>query len=146
MASFTHFSEIQAWKEARATVVAVHALLDHPRFAQRFALQHQLSRAALSVMNNIAEGFARGSDPQFCHFLDIARGSSAEVESMLYVIEDLAPELAPDLVELRGRIDLMISLISKLSKYLRGSRAREAEESYGSKPTSGLPDFRTSGL
>ncbi|MBA3937208.1 MAG: four helix bundle protein [Planctomycetes bacterium] len=137
---------MQAWTEARATVVAVHALLDHPPLAKRFALQNQLSRAALSAMNNIAEGFARGSDPQFCHFLDIARGSAAEVESMLYVIEDLAPELAPDLIEIRGRIDLMITLISKLTKYLRGSKVREAEESYDSNPTSRLPDFRTSGL
>ena len=96
-------------------------------------------------MNNIAEGFARGTDAQFAQFLTIARGSAAEVESMFYVIEDIAPALQTELTALRLQLDLIISLIAKLTTYLRKSQARESEDMYSVHETSGLPDFRTSG-
>jgi four helix bundle protein len=110
-----------------------------------FALRDQLRRAAVSIMNNIAEGFARGSDRQFASFLDIARGSAAEVESMLYLLEDIAPVLSHEIPPLRKRIDLILSLIAKLTTYLRSSSVRELEADYSANETSGLPDFRTSG-
>ena len=49
----------------------------------------QIQRAAVSIMNNIAEGFESGSDAKFLNFLNISRGSCTEVRSMLYLCEDL---------------------------------------------------------
>lgn len=48
----------------------------------------QFRRAAVSIMNNIAEGFERGSNKDFIRFLFVARGSAGEVRSMLYVALD----------------------------------------------------------
>jgi len=146
MATFRHFSDIQAWKEARVFARSVYAMTGSAAMPRDLSLQDQLRRAAVSIMNNIAEGFARGTDPQFAKFLDIARGSAAECESMLFLLEDLASALDGDIATLRQRLDLIISQIAKLTTYLRQPNAREPEVSYAADETSGLPDFRTSGL
>jgi four helix bundle protein len=142
MTTFRHFTDIQAWQEARALVALVYGL----EIGNDRAMRDQIRRAALSVMNNIADGFARGSDAQFAHFLNIARGSAAEVESMLYLLDDISPALRPSLPAIRQRLDLTVSLIAKLTTYLR--RIGEPKSSYHAtiEQTSGLPDFRTSGL
>jgi four helix bundle protein len=58
-------------------------------FSQPGDLRDQLRRAALSVSNNIAEGFERGSTSELLAYLDIARGSAGEVRSMLHSLTDL---------------------------------------------------------
>lgn len=54
-----------------------------------FGLKDQLCRAAVSSMSNVAEGFTRKSDKDFAHFLDVAKGSTVEVQSLLYVALDI---------------------------------------------------------
>jgi four helix bundle protein len=145
MATFRHFSDIQAWKEARGLARTVYEVTALPEMSRDYALRDQLRRAAISVMNDIAEGFARGSDSQFAHFLDIARGSAAEIESMLFLLEDIAPALTHQIPPLKKRIDLILSLIAKLTTYLRSSSVRELDAEYSANETSGLPDSRTPG-
>jgi four helix bundle protein len=145
MATFRHFSEIQAWKEARGLARSVYEVTGSADMPRDFALRDQLRRSVVSIMNNIAEGFARGSDPQFAQFLDVARGSAAEVESMLFLLEDIAPALAKDISPLKNRISFILSLIAKLTTYLRSPSVHELEADYSANETSGLPDFRTSG-
>ena len=53
-----------------------------------YSFRDQIQRAAVSIMNNIAEGFDSGSDARYASFLNISRGSCAEVYSMLYLCED----------------------------------------------------------
>ncbi len=60
-----------------------------------FGFRDQIQRAAVSVMNNIAEGFERKSKKEFAHMLQIAKGSCGEVRSMFYLAEDLS-YLAPE--------------------------------------------------
>jgi len=57
--------------------------------ARDFGFRDQIQRAGVSVMNNIAEGFERGSQADFDRFLKFAKGSCGEVRSMLYLAEDL---------------------------------------------------------
>ena len=54
-----------------------------------FGFKDQIQRAAVSIMNNIAEGFESGYDAKLINFLNISRGSCGEVRSMLYLCEDL---------------------------------------------------------
>ena len=53
-----------------------------------YSFKDQLQRASISIMNNIAEGCNSGSNSKYINFLKIARGSCAEVDSMLYLCED----------------------------------------------------------
>ena len=83
MATFKRFEELSAWNAATDQAVAVFKLTEAPSFRFKGDLVTQLRRAALSVANNIAEGFERGSTAELISFLYIARGSAGEVRSML---------------------------------------------------------------
>ena len=54
-----------------------------------YGFRDQIQRAGVSIINNIAEGFERHTDPEFARFLDISKGSCGEVRSMYYFAEDL---------------------------------------------------------
>lgn len=76
------FEEIIAWQKGKELSLIVYEKFDNCR---DFSFKDQIQRASISVMNNIAEGFERKSNKEFRHFLYIAKGSCAEVRSMLYV-------------------------------------------------------------
>jgi four helix bundle protein len=88
MSSFKRFEDIQAWQKARQLVNEVYGFLNDPKFAKEFVLRDQISRAAISSMSNIAEGFSRSTSKDFAHFLDIASASASEVRSLLYIFKD----------------------------------------------------------
>jgi four helix bundle protein len=83
------FEEIEVWQLSRALVKSTFTLTCQEKIRKNFSLADQLQRAALSVMNNISEGFERQSDKEFAYFLKIAKGSAGEVRSMLYVLLDM---------------------------------------------------------
>jgi four helix bundle protein len=86
--TITRFEEIEAWADARLLVAAIYQQTRNGRLAKDFGLRDQIQRAAVSIMANIAEGFERKSRKEFGHYLRIARGSCAEVQSHLYVALD----------------------------------------------------------
>lgn len=79
MATIRRFEDVQAWQKARELVQEIYRICSDGRLSRDFGLKDQLLRAAVSSMSNIVEGFARSSDKDFAHFLDIARGSVFEV-------------------------------------------------------------------
>ncbi len=83
------FEEIEVWQLSRGLVKGVYKLSREENLKRNYSLIDQLQRSALSIMNNISEGFERQSDREFSHFLKIAKGSAGEVRSMLYVLMDL---------------------------------------------------------
>lgn len=89
MAGVRQFEEIQAWQEARRMTQQVYHLTRTDVFARDFGLKDQVQRAAVSAMNNIAEGFDCDSRAEFARFLGIARRSVVEVQSLLYVVLDV---------------------------------------------------------
>ena len=84
------FEDIVGWQKARGLVKVIYQMTNESDgFRKDFALRDQIRRAAVSSMSNIAEGFARNSDKEFANFLNISRGSVAEVQSQIYVALDL---------------------------------------------------------
>jgi len=89
MAGIEKFEDMEVWQTARMLVKATYQATTHGAFARDFGLRDQIQRVAVSIMSNIAEGFERGSNKDFCHFLLIAKASAGEVRSLLYVALDL---------------------------------------------------------
>ena len=82
------FEDLDAWKVARELANLIYVLGRESGFSKDYSFKDQIQRAAVSVMNNVAEGFERGSNKDFAKFLFIARGSIGEVRSMLYLALD----------------------------------------------------------
>jgi four helix bundle protein len=117
------FEDLKIWQLARVQAGSVYRAIGSSQAGARdFGFRDQLQRAAVSAMNNIAEGFEYHSDADFARFLDHAKGSNGEVRSMLYLAEDLSyltPELASTL---RAESESLSRGIGSLLGYLRASR------------------------
>lgn len=83
------FEELIAWQKARALVSAMYGATRDGPVAHDFRFRDQIRSAAVSVMSNIAEGADSGTTKEFVRFLNIAKGSAAEVRSDLYIALDL---------------------------------------------------------
>ncbi len=86
MTTIQKFEDIVAWQKAK-----VFSLVIYSTFVgcKDFSFKNQIERAAVSIMNNIAEGYERQTNKEFRNFLFIAKGSSGEVRSMLALALDL---------------------------------------------------------
>ncbi|HBR57037.1 MAG TPA: four helix bundle protein [Blastocatellia bacterium] len=88
MGTIKRFEDILAWQKARQITNSIYKITTSDEFSKDFGLKEQIRRASVSIMANIAEGFARRSDKDFANFLNISRSSAAEVQSHLYVALD----------------------------------------------------------
>jgi four helix bundle protein len=79
---FDRFEDIVAWQKAGKLTMDIYLIFKDNK---DFSFKDQIKRAAVSIMNNIAEGFERKSNDEFKRFLFIAKGSCGEVRSMLYL-------------------------------------------------------------
>ena len=82
------FEDLDAWNVACELANLIYLFGRESGFSKDYSFKDQIQRAAVSVMNNVAEGFERGSNKDFAKFLFIARGSVGEVRSMLYLALD----------------------------------------------------------
>jgi four helix bundle protein len=87
MPKYQKFEDLPVWQEAARLYNRVLDLLETPEVSLTPGFRNQLDRAALSVSNNIAEGFERVTTNELTAFLAIARGSSGEVRSMMAVVK-----------------------------------------------------------
>jgi four helix bundle protein len=90
--TYKRFEDLPVWQSAVKFLLDLYAFSDSVEdlLRRRSDLRSQFERAALSISNNIAEGFERGTTNELIAFLYIARGSAGEVRSMLCVIELLS--------------------------------------------------------
>ncbi|MDF0666953.1 MAG: four helix bundle protein [Nitrospira sp.] len=112
---YKSFEDLPVWQAAIGLARDTYALTEHQAFRGHAGLRDQLERAALSVSNNIAEGFERGSTNELLAFLYIARGSSGEVRSMLCLL-DRIPSFSP----LKSEIGNLRSSCLSISRQLYG--------------------------
>ncbi|MCK4297012.1 MAG: four helix bundle protein [Candidatus Marinimicrobia bacterium] len=88
MAKIEKFEDIEAWKKARVLVKEVYKISCAKKYCSDYSLIDQTKRSSISIMANIAEGFARRTKKEFINFLGIAHASAAELQSHLYVALD----------------------------------------------------------
>jgi four helix bundle protein len=84
MATIKKFEDLEVWQKARLLENKIFELMQTSKLTKDFELKNQMNKSAGSVMDNIAEGFGRGSRNEFIQFLTISRGSLTELQSQLY--------------------------------------------------------------
>lgn len=124
MSRFDGFEEIQACQKAYDITLRIYRLTENGCFGKDFGLKGQIRRASVSIMANIAEGHGRRSNTEFANFLNLARGSTNEVQSRLHIA------VGPDYIKKVGFEELygLTLEISKmtlaLARYLQSSQNR----------------------
>ena len=113
--TYKRFEELPVWQDAARLARQVFDLVEDRAFQMRGDLASQLSRAGLSVSNNIAEGFGRGTTKELIAFLFIAAGSVDEVRSMLAVMAGMKR-----FDSLQSPISNLQSLCESISRQLTG--------------------------
>src|SRR5512137_2573666 len=114
MSTYKRFEDLPVWNAAIELAHDVYALTEKSQFKGKYSLRDQLERAALSVSNNIAEGFERGTTNELLAFLYIARGSAGETRSMLTLLDR-----RPYLCDLRSQISDLRRLAESCSRQIR---------------------------
>lgn len=113
MASIEKFEDLVSWQKGRILATEIYNLSDK---WEDYGLRDQVRRAAVSVMNNIAEGFERQTNKDLKHFLFMAKGSCAEVRSLIILANDL--KYIPDRKSVK-LIDLSIEISKLLSGFIK---------------------------
>jgi len=122
MAKIEKFEDIDAWKEARKLTNMIYKVSEEAQFAQDFSLKNQVRSASVSVMSNIAEGFDRQTNKEFIQFFVIARSSTSEVKSHLYVALDRQYIDHEVFSKLYQQATKVTSLIDGFIRYLKKPR------------------------
>ena len=123
MGKFNSFEEIKSWQKSRLFNKRIYEITNaNSEFKKDFDLVKQIRRASISISSNIAEGFERNTDKELMHFLYIAKASSAEVRSQLYLAFDLNYITKMEFKELFNDISNISKLISGFIKYLNDSQ------------------------
>jgi four helix bundle protein len=111
---YERFEDLPVWQAAIELAKRVYDLTRDRFFNQPGDLRDQLRRSSLSVSNNIAEGFERGSTAELLAFLYIARGSCGETRSMLLFVERF-----PEAEHLKSQISDLKLLAESCSRQIR---------------------------
>src|ERR1044072_8735924 len=121
MATFTSFTEISAWQKARALSRVIFELSSKGSFGRDFGLKDQINRATGSIMDNIAEGFERGSKNEFVNALSYSKGSAGETLTQLYRALDREHITKSDFQKLKTDTEEISRMLNGLIRYLNTS-------------------------
>lgn len=118
--TYQRFEDLPVWRAALQLGVEVYRLTSPRWFADKADVRDQIRRAALSVSNNIAEGFERGSTAELLMFLYIARGSAGEVRSCCRFCAALLEQgVKCDAPDLTGQITHCVTSCEAVSRQIR---------------------------
>jgi len=116
MSKILNFEELVIWKSSRALAKEVYTDFKENK---DYGFRDQIQRCAVSVMNNIAEGFCRKGDKEFHQFLNIAKASCGELKSMYYLSEDIEYVTSNKALQRREEATKIMNGIGKFMQYLR---------------------------
>ena len=113
--TYKRFEDLPVWKAAIRLAHGVYDLTENPKYKISFSLRDQIERSAMSIADNVAEGFERGTTNELLAFLYISRGSAGETRSKLSFMEE-----RPRLKDFKSEISNLKSLAENCSRQLRG--------------------------
>lgn len=122
MTKFSSFEEIISWQKSRELNKDIYNITNkNSSFSKDFGLRDQIRRSSISISSNIAEGFERETTKEFIRFLYIAKASSGEFRSQLYLAFDLDYITKDEFSKLNLKVNEVSKLISGLIKYLNST-------------------------
>src|SRR3954467_9853810 len=121
---YKRFEDLPAWESAMQLGDQVAHLLEHPYFALRRGLADQLDRASVSISNNLAEGFERGTTTTLINYLYIAKGSAGETRSMLHGLAKRATADGSPIQDSKSKIQALIKQCESVSRQLQAWAAQ----------------------
>jgi len=124
MATIKKFEDIEAWKVARDLCSKIGAVIDGGSFKKSFRLIGQIEGSSGSIMDNIAEGFKRGTRSEFIQFLGYSKGSCGELRSQLYRALDrnyISQQQYDEFYIMAVRVSAMLQ---KLIEYLQQTQVK----------------------
>ena len=114
-----HFRELQVWQKAKSLAVDLYAETREGQLARDFGVRDQMRRAAVSIASNIAEGYGRETVNDRCHFMTIAKGSCAELQTQLEIAHETGLLLKEKFALMDGQCDEVARMLSGLIRSLR---------------------------
>ena len=131
MTAVHRFEDLVAWQKARHLAKEIYLVSASPPISKDFGFRDQITRAAVSIMNNIAEGFGRRGDKEFAKFLRLAKGSAAEVQSRLYIGSDIGyidnSALDALLAQARETAAVVTGLLEYVTNQLKAAPVRQSK-------------------
>jgi len=112
-----NFRTLNIWKDSINIAKKVYHLAELLPLEEKYGLRSQISRAAISIPSNIAEGCSRNSQIDFKRFLEIALGSSYELETQLIIIDELL------LISKKAKITEPVNDINKIQKMMNNTES-----------------------
>ena len=109
-----NFRKYDIWLDGMDLVNAIYNLVENFPSTEKFALSSQITRSAVSVPSNIAEGASRSSEKDFARFLEIALGSAFELETQLLIANK---RKYITIIEVNESINMLHSLQKRISAF-----------------------------
>lgn len=122
---FKAFEDLPVWRASIELAVRVFEWTSRERLRGHLGLRDQIERAVVSISNNIAEGYERGTMAELLTFLYIARGSAGEVRSMLAFLGK-AEEWSTDRETIDGLRELNLSVSRQLGAWIESLKNSDA--------------------
>ena len=113
---YTSFEDLEVWKRSARLAVKIYDAL---RDCRDYGLKDQMTRAAVSIASNIAEGAERDSRSEYLHFLHIAKGSSAELRTQVYIAQRIGVFTGSHATELVTECKAISAMLHGLIKSLK---------------------------
>ncbi len=139
-----NFKKLRAWQLAADLAIDAYSLSRKLPRDERFDLIKQIRRSASSMPANVAEGRLRATDADFVRFLDHALGSSAELESHLYLAERLGYLLPTDTASIQPQIEILRRTISALIRSIHNAPSTHRPLQPAEGPSAHGPQLRES--
>jgi four helix bundle protein len=121
MPTINKFEELQVWKLSRDVNNEIWKLIQENRFKNFYKFINQIHSASGSIMDNIAEGFERGTKGQFILFLYYAKGSCGELRSQLHRAYDQNFITLLEFEKLKTMVIRVNAMIFSMIKYLKNA-------------------------
>jgi four helix bundle protein len=124
-----NFRTLTIWQESMAIVKKVYSLAELLPKEEKYGLRSQITRSSVSIASNIAEGCSRSSQIDFKRFLQIALGSSFELETQLIIIGELSLISTKEISETITNINKVQKMINNLITKLKANNQQPTANS-----------------